>query len=330
MEQHMNTSNTPALRRIVKILRRRNASGWGANYQPAIRSSRSEAPSISRASEINSREQGRSLQMLSPGEQEASLLALHQPALFDLHEQRELSAEPAAHPLQSHPLVSGRDLPGISGTLAIAERLGALRFHPRTWVASDEQDVTTGEGFWAPGFWIGDLLLFLADEQGPYCVHWDVKAKHGDHGKPGPGVRDRSGHAAARARARHEVMCAYYQEAGIRSVSVARDAIDRHASNNLRALFGWHQKPPSMTLSLQRELLDRLRVALSDGTPPIEIFSAMMKKASVSFDACKRVFYRAIWRRELRVDLFHPVLVDRPMRIEMRDVLIEYASWFAR
>jgi hypothetical protein len=42
------------------------------------------------------------------------------------------------------------------------------------------------------------------------------------------------------------------------------------------------------------------------------------------------LIHQGIWRRELRVDLFRPVLADKPLRREVTDVLVKYADWFAR
>lgn len=42
------------------------------------------------------------------------------------------------------------------------------------------------------------------------------------------------------------------------------------------------------------------------------------------------VLYQAIWNRQVRVNLFRPVLADAPLRPEREDVLTRYANWFAR
>jgi len=43
-----------------------------------------------------------------------------------------------------------------------------------------------------------------------------------------------------------------------------------------------------------------------------------------------KILYAAIWSREVRVDLYRPVLPDKPLRRERSDVLVDYSHWFAR
>lgn len=191
----MGTSIDPALRRARRIQRRSTPGAWGPKFEPAIRGNRSEGPSVSRISQINCGLLGRRLHALSAGEQEAILLALYNPTLLDLHEQRPLSPQPSSHPLQSHPLMSGQVLPTLSGTLAIANKLGLLSFHPKAWVPSTAEGADAASGFWAPSAWIGDLLLYLQDSDGPYCVHWDVKRARGITGSQGPASASRRVHA---------------------------------------------------------------------------------------------------------------------------------------
>jgi hypothetical protein len=270
---------------------------------------------------------------LSTGEQHAALLALHHPELFELQEQLPLSPDPTPHPLASYPLWSGPPLSPISGTIAIADRLGLLSFHPKVWVPGKDIDRgnQAADGHWEPDCWYGDLLLFLTDDQGPYCVHWDVKGEHGRHDKAGPVVTPkRRKQADERAQARHSVLCSYFAEAGIRSVSVAHTEIDKPMRDNLRSIFGWLHKAPPPDRQVRTHALALLQEALERGTPPIEVFSTASKYWELSIEAFKALFYQAIWRRKLRVDLFHPVVVDRPMHPEQRDVIIEYRTWYAR
>ena len=297
-----------------------------------IRASRSEAPSVSRASQLNSTRFGRPLEALSSGERDSILLALYHPALFDLHEQFALSPAATFHPLHTHPDMAGKALPAISGSLEIAARLGVLALHPKVKVPAsiDEHGVEEAE-YWAPVSWIGDLLLYLIDESGPYCVHWDVKLIQGAHGKPGPGSRNIPGSLAfRRAAARLKVVDVYFQEAGIRSIAVAKASIDRQVAYNLRQLNSANLRSPEMTLSRQEDLILRLEDGLRSGTPPIKTFNQLVNEASLSFFEFRRVFYQAIWLRRLRVDLYKPVLIDRPLRPEVRDVLEEYKQWFER
>jgi hypothetical protein len=305
-----------------------NLPGWGSNYKPAMLATREQAPSISRASQMRCSDLGRVIHAHSPGEQEAIFLALHNQALFELKEQQALSPFPAPHPLQAHPLTRGRALPSTRGTLQISMDLGLFAFHPKEW----ELDAAGESAGWRPLAWTGDLLLFMLDMNGPYCVFWDVKSKRGEHAKAGPGdgLRPRGRRAEVRARARYEVQRKYFKDVGIRVVELAREEIDRHVANNLRALFGWTARPVTLSAEARERLSAALAEALDKGQPPIEVIEAERKRRDLSFEECKRYMYSLIWRRSLRVDLFQPVLIDCPLYPQSRDVLDVYRGWFMR
>jgi hypothetical protein len=332
LEKYMSISRSLTPARLAETLRRQLAPDWGPGYEPAMRATRSEAPSVSRASLLSSEALGRTIHAHSAAEQPFVFLALHHPWLAGFFEQRAMSIEPAAHPLQSHPLAVGKFLPSSSGTLKIASQLKVLHLHPKVWVTKAAAPDDSRDGYWAPAPWIDDHLLALQDEQGLYCVAWDIKAKAEDHGRPGPGpIRRRlSVQAQKKSAARIAVQERYHEELGIRISRVAGEQLNGHVANNLRALFGWSLSPSQIPGPLRQELTERFREGLRQGTPPIEVIRASVGTDRASFDLGKRVLYQAIFRREIRVDLFKPILVDRPLNPEVLDVVRVYEAWFAR
>ncbi|WP_205734188.1 hypothetical protein [Acidovorax kalamii] len=44
----------------------------------------------------------------------------------------------------------------------------------------------------------------------------------------------------------------------------------------------------------------------------------------------KNVLEQGIWNRSIRVDLFEPVLLDRPLKREREDPVFVYGDWFSR
>ena len=330
---------------LAGALRRTSVPGWGADYRPALRSTRDQAPSAPRVSMLRSTQIGREVHALSTGEKEFALLALHHNRLFDLHEQCPLARWPNTHPLQSHPVASGMQLPPTRGTLEIADALGLLAHHPKRRVqapmpadtAQDDQDWDLPgdrlrNSYFVPVSWIGDLLLFLVDHEGPFAVHWDVKAKAGDHSRPGPRRDERvaSERSIRRAAARFEVQQRYFEQLGIRSICLARGDIDAMVASNLRMLFGWTLQPPALSQGHRRQVVEGLKRALIEGNPPIEACSKLSLEIGCALSEAKRVFFQAVWSRQLRVDLFQPILIDRPMHAERRDVLVVYGDWFRR
>jgi hypothetical protein len=54
-----------------------------------------------------------------------------------------------------------------------------------------------------------------------------------------------------------------------------------------------------------------------------------MNEYRCSDEVIKAILCQMIWNRKLRVDLFKPILLERPLIPEIKDVLIEYSHWYA-
>lgn len=199
-----------SLARLKEVLRRQDPPLWGQNYDPAIRATREEAPSRSRFAQVWSQRLGRYCHTLSSVEQDALLLVLFHPALFELHEQRILFTEPRPHPLSGHPFATGVDLPPLRGTIDVCQRLDMIKRH--LWINVDHPD---GSGrVPVPVPFIGDFLLFLQDQEGPYCVNWTIKESSDDFEKRP--VRDRPSRNpqadCMAERSRHAIEALYYAD----------------------------------------------------------------------------------------------------------------------
>lgn len=319
----------PSWERLRTILERQDKPLFGPDYQPAIRATPREAPSTSRPSAVQSAKLGRDVHLLSLPERAGALLALYHPKLFELQEQKMLSVNPRPHPLFGHPAVAGLKLPPVRGTVDVADRLGYLAFHPKVKAPRSEGST---EWMWVPYPYIGDLLLSLQDQDGLYCVNWSVKLNPEDFDKPFPRSRPirNPSVAARRVQARHEIERVYYDDAGIRTVHIAKTDIDSHVVANLTQLFGWQQQVVALNDEQRAELVAKLETALDLGMPPIDVIGQQMLRHRHRQEDCLAVLYQGIWTRRLRVDLFRPVLPDRPLRPEKRDILKEYAAWFEK
>ena len=62
---------------------------------------------------------------------------------------------------------------------------------------------------------------------------------------------------------------------------------------------------------------------------PRECFLQVVWRHRVRYDQCSRLFAAMILDRMLKVDLYSPILEDRPMRTPYRDPIEHFASWFA-
>lgn len=127
---------------------------------------------------------------------------------------------------------------------------------------------------------------------------------------------------------RHQIEEVYYSDAGIRTIWVAGDRIDRHVAANLSQAFGYHRRQLTISSDQQHEIYEKFRAGLETGVPPLEIMMLLAGSGKVTSHDCRTILYRAIWNRQLRVDLYRPIMIDRPLNPEEKDVLVEFGDWF--
>lgn len=311
--------------RFQTILARQNPPKWGAEYEPAIKATREEAPSRSRPAQVWSELLGRYVSTLSAPERVVLALVLYCPKVFELQEQRMLPYLPAPHPLAGHPKAHGVLLPSMRGTIAVADSLGGLRFHPTLPPRDDESAVE-------PGCWIGDFLCFLEDDEGAYCVNLSVKQRRA--GFESPQIEDTPKTNRIRAQQReyirHKTEAVLYSDAGIPTHQLATEEIDRSVAANLSHLMLWQRRKHGFSETETASLIDNFNGGIDRGASPFEIMCGISASEGCTLDKIKTVFFQAIWNRRLRLDLFSICHLDQPMRPERRDVLDVYGTYFER
>ena len=310
--------------RLRRIVDRQSTPRWGTDYVPGTLATPQEAPRICRPSILRPAKLNRDTHLLSEPETSAALLALYSPLVWDLHEQHMLSPEPAAHPLQGHPLALGMQLPRVEGTVPVAAAMGQLGMHARIYVEEF--------GDWVPDVYEGDLLLFCLDEIGPYCINWTVKKDEAGFRHAGIRLHGRSFRTAPdkKAEFRHELEERYFLDASIRTQRIYGDAIDRTFAHNLAALFLHHARQLLIGEETRAAILQELEASVGGKTAAFATCRRLAQRFSLSAGDVRTVLLQAIWHRQIRVDLFWPLLVDKPLRREERDPLVVYAAWFAR
>lgn len=316
----------PSAKRLKILLKRQGVDKFGAEYEPGIRATKAEAPCGSRPAILRSKQIGREIHVLSKQELAAVLLALFCPWLFDINEQRMLSTGPRLHPLASHPLARGQPLPPLRGTVRVAEDLGILSAHPTVpWKSGHGPSIV-------PYPFIGDLLLFLFDDDEPYCINWTVKRTQKDFECPPFKMRTSKRPQRVRAEAlnRLSIEVEYYRDGLIPTVRVAGDKIDATLIGNLTRAFGWSNCDLHMTPSQYQRLVDRFNDALYLKIPPIEVIIGEMQKHGLQREQCIGALNQAIWRKQLTVNLFQPILIDHPLNPEQISVFRHYSDWFQR
>jgi hypothetical protein len=314
----------------LKIIYRRQASpAWDAKYIPSILATPQEAPSISRAFILTpAKFDGREVHLLSTGERNAALLGLYHPSVVGLQEQRMLSPETRLHPLWTLDGIDRTSLQQVRGVIEVAERLGFLHILPRIQVDHPENP---GQKMTVVFPWIGDLLWAVRSPAGGvFCINWSIKDKRGDFDRPGPrrDGRPRTPGVNESVLARHLIEKTLYEDACIRTIHVAGEDIDKHLAANLRQLFLHHRRELNLSQEQKEEILHRFRIAMEMDITPGEVITSFVERGKFSVDQCRSLLFQSIWNREILVDLFTPVLINRPLHPQERDPIEVYADWF--
>ncbi len=314
------------LPRLATIYKRQDNPTWGSEYIPSILAVRGEAPSISNAYVVKSTKYGRFIHLVSAPELAAFVLAAYHPALIGFQEQRMLSPEPRSHPLSNMPGEVAASFRPLKGIINVADRLGCLARLPtvKTPVAG------------IPGVmahvvfpYIGDFLLAIRESNGTTrCVNWSIKADEAGFKRPIAKASRNNLQSAENVLMRHEIERTYYADAGVYSHFVASSTFDTHAINNLRFLYRYQQASLAMENDERLEMESRFQSCLEVGRPISELLPKLLNKGVTALDTVLTCFYQAIWQRRIRVDLFLPVLIDRPLHPEAHDVLKVYAKLF--
>lgn len=301
---------------------------WGRDYVAAIHATPIEAPSNSFATiQRPAKLGGREFHTLSHGETWASWIAFHHPNVWDVHEQRILYPTPRPHFLAGHPRAVGMSFPPFRGTVAVAEEMGILARHPKLRLTDGD-----GQPYLLPFFYLGDILVFLEDEDGPYAVNWTIKDKAEAFRKrrSGPSSRACPRRAGEEDDERHELERLYYLDAGIRTVRVTADVIPKHLWTNLRVLIHDLTIPVLLPESDRRTVVEVFRRAVGSHTPATDICRQQSRLYGISERSMHALLRQAIWSRELRIDLFQPYHPAQPLRPERCDPTIINADWFRR
>jgi hypothetical protein len=316
--------------RLRTIRSRQWGDRWGVDYVASIWATAQEAPGWSFASILHPRKLGgRDFHTLSRPETFAALLALHNDRLWDLHEHRVLFPEPRAHFLFGHPRAAGISLSPIAGTIDVASRLDILSRHPKVYVR-------TGGAMQPPIVvpfpFIGDLLLYLEDEAGAYVLNWTVTDKLSDFRGRGrrPITRRRPTDDDLSESDRQLIERIYYEDAGIRTQKITGAGIDFDLRCNLRDLFLEQLETVNLPFELIAEITAMFRAAVGSGEVGYEVARDVAAKFSITDRVAVTVLKQGIWNREIRLDLFRPILMDRPLHPEVCDVFDHYREWFRR
>lgn len=315
--------------RLLQVQERQRHDRWSPDYVAGIFADPREAPGISTATILRpAKLGGRELHTLSFNETCTALLALYNPGCFEVFDQRSLSPTPRPHLLQGHPKADGRKLTPFKGTLDVTERLGRLAKHPKVLGRIGDRQENWP---WVPFPYFADLTLCLEDEHGPYVVDWPVKDKEDDFRRRGPGKgRSRPDEDDPAVVARTNLQEIYNADAGIRTHQVVGRSIDFHVRCNLREMFLDESYRTTIHAVARLDLIHELNASVGVDIPAYITARRLANSFKIQPREVVAIIKQGIWSRQIRVDLFQPVLMDKPLRQETQDVLSRYADWFKR
>lgn len=310
---------------LKRIKDRQGNFHWGNEYVPAIFAVPGEAPKTSRICRLNSRKLGRTLHLLSIPERVFTQLALFNPAVFEIHEQKMLHPQPHVHPLHGHPLALGMSLRPLVGTLAAAQEIGMD--HAKVVI-----EASSGERRWAAYPYLGDLLIYL-NEPGaaPYALNWNIKLSKFDFMEK---RRSKLKSLAARkkdrelAELRLRLEETYYSSAGIRTVNLSLDDIDPIVVANLDQIFGLHDRPLNLNPQLLEDFSHQLQYDFISGRPLALTAITYGNKWGHRDQFIARI-YQDIWNRALPVDLFQYIQIDQPLGEARYEIIDHYRGFFS-
>lgn len=315
--------------RLRKILDRQRPDKWGKDYVPSIFASPKEAPSLSEFSILTSAKLGgRGVHALSKPETWLVVLALYNPVVWELHEEKMLSPTPRPHFLHGHPRARGQKFLPLRGTLNVAERMGTLNRHPLCRI---KVELDGGVRYIDSPFpYVGDLLLFLEDQAGVFVINWNVKDKpiSFSSSRPVPG-RPRTPNCQGTIN-RQALETTYYSDGDIPTIEIAGVQLDFELRNNLLELFGAHADTVQIPADIKGEITQLFVQSVGSRICANQLCRDIASRYVLDIDDVVKFLKQCIWTRKVRIDLFTAFLIDRPLRPELRDPLVVYSDWFAR
>ena len=315
--------------RLLQVRERQRHDRWSPNYVAGIFADPREAPGISTSTILRPLKLGvREVHTLSFNETCAALLAIYNPACWEVFDQRAMSPTPRPHLLQGHAKADGLKLKPFEGTLAVTERLGTLAKHPKVRAQIGERQENWP---WAPFPYFTDLTLCLEDERGPYVVDWPIKDKEDDFKRRGPRKnRVRPDEDDPNVVNRTLLQEIYNTDAGIRTQQVVGRSIDFHVRCNLRELFLDESYRTTIHGGARPDLIHELNASVGVDIPAYVTAHRLANVFKIKPREVTAILKQGIWARQIKVDLFQPVDMGKPLRPETQDVLSRYADWFKR
>lgn len=317
----MGKNTVPSIERLARIHARQGERKWHSNYEAAIRANREEAPAHSRPSAVNAPRFGRRLQALSIPEAKAFRIAHYLPQVVEALDQYVLPTTPVPNFLTGSPFDPEEPLPHYRGTVAVAESLGVLKYHPV---------VRNGEQL-LPFPFVGDLLVFFRTPSRVEMVNISIKSDPADFDRPYAAGRQSVDprEALKRVRARHSIEEVLHLEAGVRTVRFTPQDCTDAFHRNLEWFHGWAHRQIEVPDGAAESLGDALDDAQEKCEPPLAAVLALARKFGLPEQDGKTLLARAVLNRRVKIEIESGAfLLDQPLQKEARNPQDAFRGWF--
>jgi len=178
---------------------------------------------------------------------------------------------------------------------------------------------------------LGDLLWFFHLPEGVRLVNWSVKDEPEAFGRPFAGQwpqKPVTSEDIDAANARHLIEAEAFREVGTPTVQVTLAEIPKMLRDNLVAIYKPIPHPCRLDQDLRKDFIDEIRLGMMKGDRPLEVLRTHLSKYGWTLADYHLALLRAIWRRELKVDLTKAVCMDAPLHPERKTVVEMFSRWF--
>lgn len=318
----------PSPARLKTILERQDPPAWGSEYVPGQLGTKEEAPDASRPGTFTCAELGRDVHYMGRPESVAQLLGFYSGLPKELHEGRMIPRTPTPGPLTNYAPATGQTLLSHTGSIEVAARLGCLKWHPTIRIpeANGSKKLKT-----IAYPLLGDLLWFFHFPDAVRPVNWTVKDEPEAFGRPFAGRWPEipvSPEDIEASSARHLIEAEAYLEVGTPTVRVTMAEIPKTLRNNLLAIYKPVPHPCRLDAELRKDFVDEVRLRTQQGGRPLDLMRAHLSRYGWTMADYHLALLRAIWNREIKVDLTRAVCVDSPLHPEKKTVLEMFRHWF--
>jgi hypothetical protein len=307
---------SPIVQRIKRLRSRQSTSAWVQNYKPGTRATRGEAPSISNPTLIRRCPKfGRDLHALSHTELKCLMLGLWLDNIIDVNEQKVLQPFESPHPLTNHPLATGLRLPKLKGMYSAYKTLGAEDLYPLVNLGKSHESRII------PMLFEGDILFYLKDDIGPYCVNWTVKASEEQFYKKNPDEISvlQSPEEKERVAIRHAAEDLYYDDAGIPTHRITAKNFSINFNRNLKTAYSWSLRLNSKLKELVPITKLVIENTMGSGDTGVDFGLYICKRYKVTTYEWRIILYSLIWLRKININLEKPFFIDQPLTSHKKD-----------